>query len=66
MRVTKKYLAPAILAVAGLALAGCAPTVDANPGADLAPVDIAIITSNTGPLAGYGAEYTQGFKAGLD
>lgn len=66
MRVTKKYLAPAILAVAGLALAGCAPTVDDNPGADLAPVKIAIITSTTGPLAGYGAEYTAGFKAGLD
>jgi branched-chain amino acid transport system substrate-binding protein len=66
MRVTKKYLAPAVLAVAGLALAGCAPTVDANPGADLAPVKVAIITSTTGPLAGYGAEYTQGFKAGLD
>jgi branched-chain amino acid transport system substrate-binding protein len=66
MRVTKKYLAPAVLAVAGLALAGCAPTVDANPGADLAPVKVAIITSTTGPLAGYGAEYTAGFKAGLD
>ncbi len=66
MRVTKKYLAPAILAVAGLALAGCAPTVEENPGADLAPVKIAIITSTTGPLGGYGAEYTAGFKAGLD
>lgn len=66
MRVTKKYLAPAILAVAGLALAGCAPTVAENPGADLAPVKVAIITSTTGPLAGYGAEYTAGFKAGLD
>ena len=66
MRATKKYLAPAIVAVAALALAGCAPTVDQNPGADLAPVKVAIITSTTGPLAGYGAEYTQGFKAGLD
>ena len=70
MRVTKKYLAPAILAVAALALAGCAPTAEpANPGAGqetLAAVKVAIITSTTGPLAGYGAEYTQGFKAGLD
>ncbi len=67
MRVSKKYLAPAILAIAGLALAGCAPTAEtANPGADMAPVKVAIITSTTGPLAGYGAEYTQGFKAGLD
>ncbi len=67
MRARKKYLAPAILAVAGLALAGCAPTADqSNDGAELAPVKISIITSTTGPLAGYGAEYTQGLKAGLD
>ncbi len=67
MRVSKKYLAPAILAIAGLALAGCAPTTEqANPGADKAAVKVAIITSSTGPLAGYGAEYLQGFKAGLD
>ena len=70
MRVTKKYLAPAILAVAALALAGCARTAaEQNPGSsstNLAPVKVAIITSNTGALAGYGAEYTQGFKAGLD
>ncbi len=66
MRVSKKYLAPAILAIAGLALAGCAPTEQANPGTEQAAVKVAIITSTTGPLAGYGAEYTQGFKAGLD
>lgn len=67
MRVTKKYLAPAILAVAGLALAGCAPTTEqANTGGDQAAVKVAIITSATGPLAGYGAEYTEGFNAGLD
>lgn len=66
MRVSKKYLAPAIVAIAGLALAGCAPTEEANPGADKAAVKVAIITSSTGPLAGYGAEYLQGFKAGLD
>lgn len=70
MRVSKKYLVPAILAVAGLALAGCAPTdqagTDGDTGGDKAAVKVAIITSATGPLAGYGAEYTQGFKAGLD
>ncbi len=66
MRVSKKYLAPAIVAIAGLALAGCAPTEEASPGADKAAVKVAIITSSTGPLAGYGAEYLQGFKAGLD
>lgn len=70
MRAKKKYLAPAILAVAGLALAGCAPTAGGGSGTDngseKAPVKVAIITSETGPLAGYGEEYLQGFKAGLD
>lgn len=55
-----------MLVVAGLALAGCAPTTPAETGGDLAPVKIAVITSATGPLASYGEEYTQGFKAGLD
>ncbi|MEO7146993.1 MAG: substrate-binding domain-containing protein [Terrimesophilobacter sp.] len=66
MRVTKKYLAPTILVVAGLALAGCAPTTPADTRGEKAPVKISIITSATGPLAGYCNEYTQGFKAGLD
>ncbi|MEO6943980.1 MAG: substrate-binding domain-containing protein [Lacisediminihabitans sp.] len=66
MRATKKYLVPAILAVASLALAGCAPSADQKTDVAAAPVKVSIITSTTGPLAGYGAEYTQGFKAGLD
>lgn len=69
MRATKKFLAPAILAVAGLTLAGCAPSAEepTNPdGADKAPVSIAIITSETGPLGAYGQAYLAGFEAGLD
>lgn len=67
MRVTKKYLAPALIASLGIALAGCAPTAGpSNDGADLAPVSVAIITSQTGPLAAYGEAYLAGFDAGLD
>lgn len=67
MRVTKKYLAPALIASLGIALAGCAPTSGpSNEGADLAPVSVAIITSQTGPLAAYGEAYLAGFDAGLD
>lgn len=67
MRVSKKYLVPAILAVTGLALAGCAPTTEqADTGGDKAAVKVSIITSTTGPLAGYGNEYLQGLKAGFD
>lgn len=69
MRATKKYLAPAIVAVAGLTLAGCAPSAEtpSTPdGSDKAPVSIAIITSETGPLGVYGEAYLAGFEAGLD
>ena len=72
MRVTRKYLAPALVAAAATAitLAGCAPTTAAGGGdagdADAAPVAIGMITSQTGPLAAYGEAYTAGFEAGLD
>ena len=71
MRVTKMFLAPAILAVAALTLVGCAPTATTggaatdNSTTKLA-VQVGMITSATGPLAAYGAAYTAGFKAGLD
>ncbi|WP_438855207.1 substrate-binding domain-containing protein [Agromyces sp. M3QZ16-3] len=69
MRVTPKYLAPALVAAAAITLAGCAPTTsgggDADT-ADAAPVAIGMITSQTGPLAAYGEAYTAGFEAGLD
>ncbi|MGV8850995.1 MAG: substrate-binding domain-containing protein [Rhodoglobus sp.] len=67
MRVSKKYLAPALIATVALTLAGCAPSVDNGSGGDeLAPVDVSIITSQTGPLAAYGEAYLAGFDAGLD
>lgn len=67
MRVTKKYVVPALVAAVGIALTGCAPTAGpSNEGADLAPVSVAIITSETGPLAAYGEAYLAGFDAGLD
>jgi len=69
MRVTPKYLAPALVAAAALTLAGCAPTASGGgdaEGADAAPVAIGMITSQTGPLAAYGEAYTAGFEAGLD
>jgi branched-chain amino acid transport system substrate-binding protein len=70
MRVTKKYLATAVIAAASIALVGCAPTAatggDAGPTDGGAPVKVAMLTSQTGPLAAYGAAYTAGFEAGLD
>ncbi|SEN34385.1 substrate-binding domain-containing protein [Cryobacterium luteum] len=71
MRVTKMFLAPAIIAVTALALVGCAPTATtggtaASDSTDKAVVQVGMITSATGPLAAYGAAYTAGFEAGLD
>lgn len=69
MRVTKTYLATAVIAAASIALVGCAPTTSAGGGdasGDAAPVKVAMITSQSGPLAAYGEAYTAGFEAGLD
>lgn len=59
-------LAPALLAATGLVLAGCAPTAGGDGGDAGAPVPVAVITSQTGPLAAYGEAYIAGFEAGLD
>ncbi|NYD41336.1 substrate-binding domain-containing protein [Nocardioides panaciterrulae] len=59
--------ATAVGAAALMALAGCASSSGSSGGgggSDSAKV--AILTSKTGPLAEYGQEYINGFKAGLD
>ncbi len=68
MRLTRIALVPAFAAAVALTVASCAPGVgtDTGGGEDLAPVEVAIITSETGPLAAYGATYLAGFEAGLD
>ncbi|MBW4032242.1 MAG: ABC transporter substrate-binding protein [Acidobacteria bacterium] len=66
MRVTKKFLVPAVIAAVGLALAGCAPSTPTATTSTGAAVPVAIIYSQTGPLAAYGQEYRNGFEAGLD
>ena len=74
MRVTKKLLPGVVMAfaaTAALALSACAPTAatpDASGSGAAGPADITVgvITSETGPLAGYGKQSLDGFKAGLD
>jgi len=71
MHVHSKFLLPAVIAVIGLTLTGCAPTSSeasgpSTNGAGLPAVDVSIITSQTGPLAAYGATYLAGWNAGLD
>ncbi|MCR2825298.1 substrate-binding domain-containing protein [Microbacterium sp. zg.Y909] len=72
MRVTKKLLLGSVVAAAALVLTACAPTADAGGGTaeagsdGPAEVTVGVITSETGPLAGYGKQYLEGFRAGLD
>ena len=74
MRVTKKLLPGVVMAMAAtaaLALSACAPTTAApdtsgSGEAGTAEITVGVITSETGPLAGYGKQYLDGFKAGLD
>lgn len=65
MRINSRRLASAAIVItAGVILAGCVPTATEVEVGD--PVPVAIITSQTGPLAAYGEAYLNGFAAGLD
>jgi branched-chain amino acid transport system substrate-binding protein len=61
----------AVAAAGVLALGACgsptASTSDSGDGAEGgAPVQVGLVYSKSGPLATYGAQYLQGFQAGLD
>lgn len=57
-------LAACVLLAAGCAKAGTAGS-DAPAGGDKTPVKVGLVYSKTGPLAAYGKQYLEGFKAGL-
>lgn len=74
MRVTKKLLPGVVVAMAAttaLALSACAPTTAAPDAsgsgeAGTAEITVGVITSETGPLAGYGKQYLEGAALGED
>lgn len=70
MRVTKKLLLGSVVVTAALALAACAPSAEPESGSTEAAgpseVTVGIVTSESGPLAGYGKQYLDAFEAGLD
>ncbi|SLM95088.1 substrate-binding domain-containing protein [Brevibacterium yomogidense] len=68
MRYSTPFKAGAVTAIAVLALSACAPAATDADGGSEAPseVSIGVITSETGPLASYGEQYLDGFRAGLD
>jgi len=59
-------LAACVLLAAGCAKAGTAGTSAADAGGSKDPVKVGLVYSKTGPLAAYGKQYLEGFKAGLD
>jgi branched-chain amino acid transport system substrate-binding protein len=67
MRRTRLAIGLAVLAV--LSTTACGSPQQAaggNDGATSAPVRVGLVYSRSGPLASYGKEYLEGFKAGLD
>ena len=75
MRVSKKLLLGSAVTAAALVLAACAPGTTPTTAPTDTPTDgpapvtevtVGVITSETGPLSGYGKQYLDAFKAGLD
>lgn len=79
MRKTQRMILGALTASVALVLSACAPTASSPestpdsgveessaPETTVSEVTVGVITSETGPLAGYGKQYLDGFNAGLD
>lgn len=75
MRVTKKLLIGSVVATAALVLTACAPSTTPTTAPTTGPTDgpaevvevtVGVIYSETGALGGYGKQYIDGLKAGLD
>tara|TARA_B100000519_G_scaffold146911_2_gene127711 strand:- start:54263 stop:55486 length:1224 start_codon:yes stop_codon:yes gene_type:complete len=72
MRSTKKFLLGSAVVAGALVLGACAPQAGTEGGdasgddGAASEVTVGIVTSETGALAGYGEQYLDGFKAGLD
>lgn len=63
-----RYAATAALVATGLAAAACSTPQQAAGGdsSGEGPIKVGLLYSKSGPLADYGRQYIQGFKAGLD
>ncbi|MFU8873594.1 substrate-binding domain-containing protein [Micromonospora sp. SL4-19] len=61
------FLSAATMMAAAMAATACgSPQDTASGGGDAAPVKVGLVYSQSGPLASYGKQYIEGFKAGLD
>ncbi|MBY8872920.1 substrate-binding domain-containing protein [Micromonospora sp. PLK6-60] len=68
VRTTRRAFLSATMMAAALAASACgSPQETATGGGDsAAPVKVGLVYSQSGPLASYGKQYIEGFKAGLD
>jgi len=66
-RVSRRTLLAALLAAAIVTSGGCGDTrgIATGGSGSRAPLTIGVVYSGTGPLAAYGREYLQGFRAGM-
>ncbi|SBT51808.1 substrate-binding domain-containing protein [Micromonospora narathiwatensis] len=63
----RAFLSAATMMAAAMAATACgSPQDTASGGGDAAPVKVGLVYSQSGPLASYGKQYIEGFKAGLD
>lgn len=69
-RRTRTLTAVAVLAVSALLASGCARAgtagSDTSDSGSSKTVDVGLVYSRTGPLAAYGKQYIEGFRAGLE
>ena len=62
----RAVLAGGLLTAVAVVAAGCGSPQDAATGGDASsPLQVGVVYSQSGPLAGYGKQYVEGFKAGL-
>ncbi|SNR74333.1 substrate-binding domain-containing protein [Actinoplanes regularis] len=63
---SRRAMISAVLAAVTVTATGCgSPQAAGNGSGSSAPIDVGVVYAQSGPLAGYGAQYAEGFKAGL-
>ncbi|HEX5598468.1 MAG TPA: substrate-binding domain-containing protein [Micromonosporaceae bacterium] len=65
VRTTRRVFLTATITAAALAVTACGSPNSAAGEGDSAPIKVGLVYSQSGPLASYGKQYIEGFRAGL-